>query len=106
LLTIGQLTREDYEQTGSVETDSEGIVDHLRAVEGTAVAVLIRELLADERSGMRKVSLRATDGRVDVSQIARQQGGGGHPQAAGFSTELEPGELIAVLRREVVGQLE
>ena len=60
----------------------------MRAVEGTAVAVLVRELLADDRDGLRKVSLRATDGRVDVSRIAREFGGGGHPQAAGFSTPL------------------
>ena len=39
-------------------------------------------------TGMRKVSLRATDGRVDVSRIARELGGGGHRQAAGFTTEL------------------
>ena len=105
-LTVGWLDRDDYEQTGSVETDSEGIVDHLRAVEGTAVAVLIRELLAADRGGVRKVSLRATDNRVDVSRIARKLGGGGHPQAAGLSTELDPAELIAQLRREVVQQLE
>ena len=105
-LTVGWLKRDDYEQTGSGETDSEGIVDHLRAVEGTAVAVLIRELLAADRGGVRKVSLRATDNRVDVSRIARKLGGGGHPQAAGLSTELDPAELIAQLRREVVQQLE
>ena len=37
--------------------------------------------------GPRKVSLRATDDRVDVSAIARAQGGGGHRQAAGFTTD-------------------
>ena len=52
------------------------------------MAALVRELLGDDRVGVRKVSLRATDGRVDVSQIARAYGGGGHRQAAGFSTEL------------------
>ena len=41
---------------------------------------------AEDRDGLRKVSLRATDGRVDVSRIARALGGGGHPQAAGFTT--------------------
>ena len=74
----GLLTRDDFEETGAIETDSEGIVDHMRAVEGTKVAVLVRELLADDRHGLRKVSLRATDGRVDVSLIARGLGGGGH----------------------------
>jgi phosphoesterase RecJ-like protein len=80
-------------------------VDHMRAVEGTAVAVLVRELLSQERDGMRKVSLRATDGRVDVSRIARAFGGGGHPQAAGFSTGLPYRELVKRLRELVREQL-
>ena len=47
------------------------------------------------------MSLRASDERVDVSAIARVQGGGGHRQAAGFSTSLEWDELVAFLREEV-----
>jgi phosphoesterase RecJ-like protein len=104
-LTIAHLTKGDYEETGALETDSEGVVDHMRAVEGTRVAVLVRELLSDDRSGMRKVSLRATDGSVDVSRIAREFGGGGHPQAAGFSTEVPYPELVDQLRRHVHDQL-
>jgi phosphoesterase RecJ-like protein len=104
-ITIAHLTKPDYEQTGALETDSEGIVDHMRAVEGTTVAVLVRELLADDRQGKRKVSLRATDGRVDVSKIARELGGGGHPQAAGFTTSLPYRALVEKLREEVVRQL-
>jgi phosphoesterase RecJ-like protein len=104
-ITIAHLVKEDYEQTGAFETDSEGVVDHMRAVEGTAVAVLVRELLAEGRDGMRKVSLRATDGRVDVSRIAREFGGGGHPQAAGFSTALPYPELVERLRVLVSEQL-
>jgi bifunctional oligoribonuclease and PAP phosphatase NrnA len=67
--------------------------------------VLVRELLAEEREGMRKVSLRATDGRVDVSSVARAFGGGGHPQAAGFSTAVPYRELVEQLRRLVGEQL-
>src|SRR5204863_4285032 len=104
-LTVGHLTRKDFEETGALETDSEGIVDHMRAVEGTAVAVLVRELLAEDRHGTRKVSLRATDGRVDVSKIARELGGGGHPQAAGFTTGLDYPELVRTLREQVDRQL-
>ena len=51
----------------------------------------------------RKVSLRASDDRVDVSAIARAHGGGGHRRAAGFSTTLEYPELVEVLRREPRG---
>ncbi len=104
-ITIAHLVKDDYEATGAQEQDSEGVVDHMRAVEGTAVAVLVRELLAAEREGLRKVSLRATDGRVDVSRIAREFGGGGHPQAAGFTTALPYPELVEQLRRHVRDQL-
>ena len=48
-VTLAALTRADFEETGALETDSEGIIDHLRSVEGTKVAVLVRELLADDR---------------------------------------------------------
>jgi phosphoesterase RecJ-like protein len=104
-LTVACLTRQDFQELGALETDSEGVVDHVRSVEGTAVAVLVRDLLGDERQGMRKVSLRATDGRVDVSLIARELGGGGHPQAAGFSTSLPYPELVGTLRERVGRQL-
>ena len=70
------------------------------------MAVLVRELLSDGRDGLRKVSLRATDGRVDVSRVARDFGGGGHPQAAGFSTPLAFPELVERLRRLVREQLQ
>ena len=105
VVTATSLTRADFEETGSVETDSEGIVDHLRSVEGTKVAVLVRELLADDRTGVRKVSLRSTDGTVDVSRIARVLGGGGHRQAAGASSELPFDELMATIREGIQQQL-
>jgi phosphoesterase RecJ-like protein len=103
-LTIAHLTEDDFKVTGALATDSEGIVDHMRAVQGTSVACVVRDFVGPERSG-RKVSLRATDGRVDVSKIAREMGGGGHPQAAGFSTELPYGELVEKLRDQVAAQL-
>jgi phosphoesterase RecJ-like protein len=102
-ITLTHLSRDDFHLSEAKESDSEGIVDHMRQVEGTLVAVLVRELLDDE--GRRKVSLRATDGRVDVSKIAREFGGGGHRQAAGFTTDVPLSELIERLRTEVSAQL-
>jgi bifunctional oligoribonuclease and PAP phosphatase NrnA len=104
-ITMATLTRSDFEETGALETDSEGVVDHMRGVEGTKVAVLVRELLSDDRRGWRKVSLRAIDGTVDVSRIARSLGGGGHRQAAGASTDLEPRQLVGIIREQVREQL-
>jgi phosphoesterase RecJ-like protein len=104
-LTITHLTAQDYAETGAEENYSEGVVDHLRSVDGTAVAALARDLIGPGQEGRRKVSLRATDERVDVSAIARAQGGGGHRQAAGFGTTMEWPELIEFLRREIAAQL-
>jgi phosphoesterase RecJ-like protein len=105
LLTVTHLTLEDYETSGADESYSEGVVDHLRAVEGTAVAGLVRDLLGNGGSPKRKVSLRATDDRIDVSKIARAQGGGGHRRAAGFSTDLDFPELVQFLRGALAEQL-
>jgi phosphoesterase RecJ-like protein len=45
------------------------------------------------------------DGRIDVSRIARGMGGGGHRQAAGFTTALDLAPLIERLRAEMTEQL-
>jgi phosphoesterase RecJ-like protein len=104
-LTLAVLSAEDFARAEAEDTYSEGIIDLLRSVQGTKVAVLVRELTAGERKGQHKVSLRATDDDVDVSAIARAQGGGGHRRAAGFSTDLGLDELIEFLRSAVAAQL-
>ncbi|HSZ70910.1 MAG TPA: DHH family phosphoesterase [Solirubrobacteraceae bacterium] len=104
-LTTAALSAADFAWAQAEDSYSEGIIDHLRAVKGTKVAVLVRELTAAQRRGSHKVSLRATGDDVDVSAIARAQGGGGHRRAAGFTTTLELDELIAFLRRELAAQL-
>jgi phosphoesterase RecJ-like protein len=105
-LTVSFIRRSDYEEFGGDESLSEGIVDHIRAIEGTTVAALVREQLKAEREGIRKVSLRTGDDTVDVSIMARQENGGGHRQAAGFSTEKSSEDLIAWLRAEIAAQVE
>ncbi len=104
-LTLAALSALDFAAVDAEESYSEGIIDHLRAVEGTKVAALVREVSSGAHEGQRKVSLRATGGDVDVSSIAREQGGGGHRRAAGFSTTLEVEELTAFLRRAIAAQL-
>jgi phosphoesterase RecJ-like protein len=107
-LTVTELDAEDFAESGAEESYSEGVIDHLRAVQGTAVAALVRDRIGDTDGNgkpLRKVSLRASDERVDVSAIARVQGGGGHRQAAGFTTALEWPALVEFLREEVAQQL-
>jgi len=105
-LTLTRLTLADYEQAGAEESYSEGVIDHLRSVAGTKVAALARALLDPERGHLKKVSLRSTDGEVDVSVIARAGGGGGHRQAAGFTTDLDDDALVAFLRKQIADQLD
>jgi phosphoesterase RecJ-like protein len=104
-LVVAYITEADYEATGAGEEMTEGIIDHLRAIEGTLVAAMVRDL-GDRGRAARKVSLRSSGGEVDVSAIARKHGGGGHKRAAGFSTDLELDELVSLLCEEVTAQLD
>jgi bifunctional oligoribonuclease and PAP phosphatase NrnA len=103
-LAVTYISARDYAETGANDSLTEGIIDHVRALEGTEVAAMIRDKTDGGRAA-RKVSLRSTDGRVDVSAIARKRGGGGHPRAAGFSTDLSYAELVEFLCSEVKAQL-
>ncbi|HVY76925.1 MAG TPA: bifunctional oligoribonuclease/PAP phosphatase NrnA [Solirubrobacterales bacterium] len=103
-LVVSYITAADYEASGAGEEMTEGIIDHLRSIEGIKVAALIRDQ-GDRGRSARKVSLRSSEGEVDVSAIARVNGGGGHKRAAGFSTDLELDELVSFLCDEVKAQL-
>jgi bifunctional oligoribonuclease and PAP phosphatase NrnA len=104
-LVISYITTADYEATGAGEEMTEGLIDNLRSIEGVKVAAVIRDLGERGRSA-RKVSLRSSAGDVDVSAIARVNGGGGHKRAAGFSTDLEFDQLVEFLAGEVSAQLD
>ena len=96
------LTIADLDETGADEADSEGAIDHLRAIRGVEVAALVRE----PRAGgglVQKCSLRSADPAVDVSRIAHAAGGGGHAMAAGFSLEGTAADAIALVEREFGG---
>jgi phosphoesterase RecJ-like protein len=103
-LAVTYISTEDYAVTGASEALTEGIIDHLRTVDGTVVAAVVRDQ-ADGGRAARKVSMRSTDGRVDVSAIARSQGGGGHRRAAGFGTDLEYEQIVEFLVAEIDSQL-
>ena len=91
-----RLTQEMFARAGASPGDSEGLIDHPRAIAGVEAVALIRE----REDGSQKVSLRSR-GEVDVEKIARHHGGGGHRNAAGFALEGE-GEAI---RKQVAEEL-
>jgi phosphoesterase RecJ-like protein len=99
-LVVSYLLRTDFHEVGAAEPYSEGIIDYLRAVEGAQMAALIREPPRDT-GPTHRISLRASSDEIDVSAIARASGaGGGHRQAAGFSSDSRVEEIIEFLRRE------
>jgi bifunctional oligoribonuclease and PAP phosphatase NrnA len=99
-VVVSYLLRSDFAEVGAAEPYSEGIIDFLRAVEGADMAVLIREPPGPGRPA-RRISLRSSADELDVSAIARHSGdGGGHRQAAGFSSELSIDEITEFVRKE------
>jgi bifunctional oligoribonuclease and PAP phosphatase NrnA len=98
-LVVSYLLKDDFAEVGAEEPYSEGIIDYLRSVEGSEMVALIREPPRGDGPA-RRISLRSSSDEVDVSAIARAAGGGGHRQAAGFSSDLEIDEIVDFLRRE------
>jgi len=98
-LVVSYLLRSDFTELNVAEAFSEGLIDYLRAVEGADMAALIRE--PPRREGPpRRISLRASNDELDVSAIARKSGGGGHRQAAGFSSDASVEEITEFIHRE------
>ena len=64
---------------GVLPEDNEGLIDHIRAVDGVVVAVFFEELL----EGKVRVSMRSKSDAADVAAICQRFGGGGHKLAAG-----------------------
>ena len=96
---VSYLLRSDFTDAGVGEEYAEGIIDHLRAVEGAELAATIREP-PDPPDALRRISMRSSREELDVSAIARKRGGGGHRQAAGFSTAEPIEEIVAFIRGE------
>jgi phosphoesterase RecJ-like protein len=98
-VVISYLLRSDFHDLGVGEEYAEGIIDSLRAVDGAELAATIREP-PEPPDAPHRVSLRSSRDELDVSAIARQRGGGGHPQAAGFSSAESIEEIVAFIRAE------
>lgn len=98
------LTRDMFVETGTQTEDIDGMINYAKRIEDVQVAVLIQEPpAADGPTPERRinVSLRS-DGQVDVAALATAFGGGGHPRAAGFSTDGS----VAAVKADILGWLE
>src|SRR2546421_7615322 len=88
------LKKADYARTGAESSDSEGLIDHIRAIAPVVVACVFEEI----EPGMTRISLRSKSEKVNVNEIAAQFGGGGHPAAAGARI---PGQPMSVQRKVI-----
>ncbi len=82
------MTREMAERVDAQPGDSEGLIDFPRSIAGVEAVAMFRQL----DNGYSKVSLRSR-GQVNVEEVARRFGGGGHRNAAGFSSQKVGQEL-------------
>ncbi len=91
-----------FKETGTEYSDSEGLVNYPRSIEGVEVAFALIEK-PDE--GIWKVSLRSKV-NADVSKIAERLGGGGHKYASGAkikenSYEKALEKLLSEIRKQL-----
>jgi len=92
---ISTVENADYERTGATELDSKESIDQLRTVAGIDVVAHLREVPQGTKGSLRSET-------VDVGEIARHFGGGGHRLAAGYTTPRRPKEA----REELLDVLE
>jgi phosphoesterase RecJ-like protein len=88
------LKKSDFARTGAESVDTEGLIDHIRAIEPVVVACVFEEIEPE----LTRISLRSKSDKVNVNEIAAQFGGGGHPAAAGARI---PGKPLSVQRRVI-----
>jgi len=88
------LKKADFARSGADSCDSEGLIDHIRAIEPVVVACVFEELEPE----LTRVSLRSKKIDVNVNEIAAQFGGGGHSAAAGARI---PGPPLAAQRKVI-----
>lgn len=93
------VTKGMFDETGSGREDTEGVIDIARSIDGVKVAILFKEE-PESNSNVWKVSIRSKS-NVDVSEVAKSFGGGGHSKAAGFLINGSVDEA----RRQVIGKL-
>jgi phosphoesterase RecJ-like protein len=91
------LKKEDFTRTGADSDDTEGLIDHIRAIEPVVVACVFEEIEPE----LTRISLRSKNANVNVNEIAAQFGGGGHMAAAGARIAGTP----LSVQRKVIGAI-
>ncbi len=93
------VTQQDFEETGTDKSQTEGFVDFPLSIDGVEVSVSLMEVSKMQY----KASLRSKT--VDVNAVASRFGGGGHILASGCMLFGEYEEIIERLRFAIYQQL-
>ena len=99
-VAIQVMTKRDLEETGAVYEDAEHFINIPLQIKEIEVSILIKQTL----EGLVRCSLRSK-GKVNVSLLAQQFGGGGHRTAAGFKSNLGLEETRAKVIQQVLTAL-
>lgn len=81
-IAYASVSQEQLREAGASDADTEGIPNYVKSIHGVEVGLFFREA----SDGATRVSLRSVEG-LDVSQVARLFGGGGHPLASGCTLD-------------------
>ncbi|ERL12656.1 DHHA1 domain protein [Coriobacteriaceae bacterium BV3Ac1] len=84
-------TKADLERTGANLDEADGLVDVVRSVSGSEVALFLKEVPGGQVRG----NLRSKT-NLDISGVARSFGGGGHAAASGFSYDGDIDEVLSL----------
>jgi phosphoesterase RecJ-like protein len=82
---------------GARPEDNEGLIDHIRAIQGVIVAVFFEEL----PEAKVRVSMRSKSDAADVCAICEKFGGGGHKLAAGARVRGTLAEVEEKVLKEI-----
>ncbi len=88
------LKKADFVRSGAESEDTEGLIDHIRAIEPVVIACVFEEVEPE----LTRISLRSKSDKINVNEIAALFGGGGHRAAAGARI---PGKPLTVQRKVI-----
>ncbi|HAB15945.1 MAG TPA: bifunctional oligoribonuclease/PAP phosphatase NrnA [Verrucomicrobiota bacterium] len=98
------LKKVDYQRARADSEESEGLIDHIRAIEGVVVAIMFEEMEPE----LTRLSIRSKSDVVDVGAVAGLFAGGGHKAAAGARIAGPPlatqRRVLAAVKRALAGQ--
>ena len=99
-LVVSYVLQEDYLNYNIESSETDFLIDSIRLVKESSVALLLKE----QKDKSFKGSLRSRN-ELDVQQIASLFGGGGHKAASGFSTNLSMEEIKNKVKNAIKSQV-